>query len=66
MPVERQRKHLFAAIDRAILWVYIEIRADNTAKSACSFLENPTRKLSFTINKVQTGNGKGSTDRFYA
>jgi hypothetical protein len=45
---------------------FIEIRADKTAKSASSFLENLTKKLSFTINKVLTGNGKEFTDRFYA
>jgi transposase-like protein len=60
------RKYLFAAIDRATRWVYIEIRADKTVKSASSFLENLTKKLSFTINKVLTGNGKEFTDRFYA
>jgi len=66
MPDERHRKYLFAAIDRATWWVYIEIRADKTAKSASSFLENLIKKLSFTINKVLTGNGKEFTDRFYA
>jgi transposase-like protein len=66
MPDERHRKYLFAAIDRVTRWVYIEIRADKTAKSANSFLENLTKKLSFAINKVLTGNGKEFTDRFYA
>lgn len=66
MPDEGHRKYLFAAIDRATRWVYIEIRADKSAKSASSFLENLTKKICFTINKVLTDNGKEFTDRFCA
>jgi hypothetical protein len=43
-----------------------EIGAGKTAKSASAFLENPTKKLSFTINKALMSKGKGFTDRFYA
>lgn len=66
MPDERCRKYLFAAIDRASRWVYIEIRADKTAASASSFLDNLVRKVPFEISKVLTDNGKEFTDRFCA
>lgn len=66
MPEERHHKYLFAAIDRASRWVYIEIRADKSATSASSFLENLTKKIPFVITKVLTDNGKEFTDRFCA
>jgi transposase-like protein len=66
MPDERCRKYLFAAIDRASRWVYIEIRADKSAASASSFLDNLVRKVPFEISKVLTDNGKEFTDRFCA
>jgi len=40
MPDEPHCQYLFAAIDRAIHWVYVEILADKSAQSAKDFL-NP-------------------------
>jgi len=66
MPDETSRKYLFAAIDRATRWVYIEIRPNKSAKSAERFLKNLINVAPFAISKVLTDNGKEFTDRFCA
>ncbi len=66
MPDEDQRKYLFAAIDRATRWVYVEILGDKSAKSAKGFLKRLIDKAPFKISKVLTDNGKEFTDRFCA
>jgi transposase-like protein len=38
MPDEAARQYLFAAIDRATRWVYVEILPDKTAQRAQGFL----------------------------
>ena len=64
MPDETGRKYLFAGIDRATRWVYMEIRASKTAESARSFLNNLIEKAPFMISEILTDNGKEFTDRF--
>lgn len=64
MPDEVSHKYLFVAIDRASRWVYIEIRADKTAKSSSSFLKNLLNAAPFKVYKILTDNGKEFTDRF--
>ena len=66
MPGETSRKYLFAAIDRATRWVYMEIRANKSADSAQGFLKNLLQKAPFVIAKILTDNGKEFTDRFCA
>jgi transposase-like protein len=66
MPDEQQRKYLFAAIDRATRWVYVEILNDKSAKSAEGFFKRLIEKAPFKISKVLTDNGKEFTDRFCA
>ena len=66
MPDEDQRKYLFAAIDRATRWVYVEILGDKSAKSAKGFLKRLIDKAPFKISKLLTDNGKEFTDRFCA
>jgi len=66
MPDEKTRKYLFAAIDRATRWVFIEIRASKSAGSARAFLKNLIDKAPFVITKILTDNGKEFTDRFCA
>jgi transposase InsO family protein len=66
MPDEDQRKYLFAAIDRATRWVYVEILSDKSSKSAKGFLKRLIDKAPFNISKVLTDNGKEFTDRFCA
>jgi len=66
MPDEQTRKYLFAAIDRATRWVFIEIRASKSADSARAFLKNLIEKAPFVITKILTDNGKEFTDRFCA
>ena len=66
MPDETSRKYLFAAIDRATRWVYMEIRATKSADSAQRFLKNLIQKAPFVISKILTDNGKEFTDRFCA
>jgi transposase InsO family protein len=66
MPDEDERKYLFAAIDRATRWVYVEILGDKSAESAKGFLKHLIDKAPFHIVKVLTDNGKEFTDRFCA
>ncbi|EGV34093.1 Integrase catalytic region [Thiorhodococcus drewsii AZ1] len=63
---EDRRKYLFAAIDRATRWVYVEILDDKSAASASGFLERLIAKAPFTLTKILTDNGKEFTDRFCA
>jgi len=64
MPDEEQRRYLFAAIDRATRWVYVELLPDKSAASAKGFLQRLIKAAAFTIEKVLTDNGKAFTDRF--
>ncbi len=64
MPDEAQRRYLFAAIDRATRWVYVEILPDKSAASAQGFLQRLIKAAAFTIEKLLTDNGKELTDRF--
>ena len=66
MPDEDHRQYLFAAIDHATRWVYVELLQDKSAASAGGFLTRLIDKAPFTITKVLTDNGKEFTDRFCA
>ena len=66
MPDEDQRRYLFAAIDRATRWVYVELLDDKSAASASAFLARLIAAAPFTITKLLTDNGKEFTDRFCA
>lgn len=66
MPDEEQRRYLFAAIDRASRWVYVEVFKDKSARSAKAFLGRLIKAAPFTIQKILTDNGKEFTDRFCA
>ncbi len=66
MPDEDQRTYLFAAIDRATRWVYVEILKDKSATAASGFFKRLIDHAPFTIRKVLTDNGKEFTDRFCA
>lgn len=66
MPDESHRSYLFAAIDRATRWVYVEILSDKSADSAKGFLNRLIAKAPFKIVKLLTDNGKEFTDRFCA
>jgi len=66
MPDQAKPGYLFAAIDRATRWVYLEIHPRRTAKIARAFLSRLLKKAPFLIQKVLTDNGKEFTDRFCA
>jgi transposase InsO family protein len=66
MPDQDQREYLFAAIDRASRWVYVEILPNKSAKHASAFLKRLMKAAPFTITKVLTDNGKEFSDRFCA
>jgi transposase InsO family protein len=66
MPDERERQYLFAAIDRATRWVYVEILPDKSAASASAFLKRLIKAAPFKLAKVLTDNGKEFSDRFCA
>lgn len=66
MPDQTSRSYLFVAIDRASRWVYLEVRANKSARSAKLFLQNLIKAAPFKITKCLTDNGKEFTDRFCA
>ncbi|WP_089729034.1 IS481 family transposase [Candidatus Thiosymbion oneisti] len=66
MPDQDQRTYLFAAIDRATRWVYVEILKDKSATTAAAFFKRLIDKAPFKITRVLTDNGKEFTDRFCA
>ena len=66
MPDEDQRRYLFAAIDRATRWVYVEILPEKSAACAQGFLTHLLQAAPFKITKILTDNGKEFTDRFCA
>jgi len=66
MPDQTKPSYLFAAIDRATRWVYLEIHPRRTATIARAFLARLLKKAPFIIQKVLTDNGKECTDRFCA
>lgn len=63
MEDETKRRYLFVAIDRATRWVYLEVKADKTARSARAFLQNLSKACPIRIRKLLTDNGKAFTDR---
>ena len=66
MPDEDARRYLFAAIDRATRWVYVEVLPEKSAQCAQGFLERLLKAAPFKVTKVLTDNGKEFTDRFCA
>ena len=66
MPDEDSRQYLFAAIDRASRWVYVEILPTKSADHASAFLKRLIKAAPFTITTVLTDNGKEFSDRFCA
>jgi transposase-like protein len=66
MPEAAQRQYLFAAIDRATRWVYVEILPNKSAAHASAFLKRLLKVAPFKIAKVLTDNGKEFSDRFCA
>lgn len=66
MPDEDARRYLFAAIDRATRWVYVEILPSKSAREARGFLERLLQAAPFKVTTLLTDNGKEFTDRFCA
>ncbi len=66
LPDQDRRTDLFAAIDRATRWVYVEILQDKSATTAGGFLQRLLDHAPFAITKILTDNGKEFTDRFCA
>ncbi|BCU05875.1 hypothetical protein Atep_05520 [Allochromatium tepidum] len=66
MPGDARGRFLFAAIDRATRWVYLEVHAGKAARVAAGFLKHLIDKAPFAIKKVLTDTGQEFTDRFCA
>ena len=66
MPDEDSRQYLFAAIDRATRWVYVETLPNKSAEHAAAFLKRLNKTAPFHISHVLTDNGKEFSDRFCA
>jgi hypothetical protein len=60
MPDEDQRRYLFAAIDRATRWVYVEILPEKSAACAQGFLTNLLQAAPFKITKILTITARNS------
>jgi len=56
-PDEDQRSYLFAAIDRATRWVYVEVLKDKSATASGGFFKRLIDHASFMITTVLTDNG---------
>lgn len=66
MPDQHAREYLFAAIDRATRWVYVEILPSKSAANAAGFLKRLLKAAPFKIVTLLTDNGKEFSDRFCA
>ncbi len=66
LPDEDPRRYLFAAIDRATRWVYVEIWPEQSAAGAQRFLTHLLQAAAFKITTILTDNGQAFTDRFCA
>jgi len=66
MADQKCRSYLFVAIDRATRWVFVQVKADKTAKSASAFLKALHKACPINICKLLTDNGKEFTDRLFA
>lgn len=66
MADESGRRYLFVAIDRATRWVYVAIKPNKTAASACAFLKGLHKACPIKIQRLLTDNGKEFTDRLFA
>ncbi len=66
MSDESSRRYLYAAIDRATRWVYVEVLDNKEANTAAGFLQRLTAKAPFKITRILTDNGKEFTDRYCA
>ena len=62
MPDEDARRYLFAGIDRATRWVYVEILPAKSAECAQGLLERLLKAAPFKVTKVLTDNGKEFND----
>ena len=61
---QNQKAFLYAAIDRATRYVYVEIRDRLTSKEGSEFLNNFISKFPHKVSIILTNNGKEFTDRF--
>ena len=63
---EVKRRYAFVAIDRATRWVYVQLIADKSSRSAKRFLKVLHEAAPFSIHTILTDNAKAFTDRFPA
>ncbi len=66
MQDESRRRYLFVAIDRATLWVFMQLKTNKTAASARAFLKALHKACPIRITKLLNDNGKEFTDRLFA
>lgn len=66
MPAERRRRDLFVAIDRAMRWVFVQIKSNKTAARARVFLHALAKAYPIKISRTLTDNGKEFADRLFA
>lgn len=63
--LEKTKKYLYVAIDRATRMVHLELKPDKSAKSAEEFLQACIDFFPYNIQKVLTDNGMEFTNKRY-
>ena len=62
--LNRQKAYAFVAIERATRYVYLEVHADRSAKTAALFLDRFLAAFPIKVHTVLSDNGSEFTDRF--
>ncbi|HEY9011312.1 MAG TPA: IS481 family transposase [Devosia sp.] len=62
--LNRQKAYAFVAIERATRYVYLEVHADRSAKTAAAFLQRFLVAFPIKVHTLLSDNGSEFTDRF--
>lgn len=62
--IDKQKRYIFVAIDRATKYIYAEIYDRMTQENSCIFLRNLIKNCPFKIDKILTDNGAQFTHIF--
>ena len=64
MSDEASSRYLFAAINRAMRWVFMRIYRDQSEVSSTDFLRRAAKSAPFKITKLFTNNGNQFANQF--
>ena len=63
--IDKQKRYLYVAIDRATRLVYAKIEYNKTQKISAKFLEEAIKYYPFKIEKILTDNGGEFTNKMH-